>query len=100
MVQRGQHLGFPLEAGQAVGVRRERLGQRIFSATSRPSCVSVACQTWPMPALAEEGGHVVVPEAGAYGEGHGLLETRDEPFYAQAVNGSTVWCRIAPTRRA
>ena len=27
MVQRGEHLGFPLEAGQAIRVGRERLGQ-------------------------------------------------------------------------
>ena len=29
MVERGEDLGFPLEAGQAVGVRRERLGQHL-----------------------------------------------------------------------
>ena len=47
---------------------------RIFSATSRLSCVSVACQTCPMPPSPEEGGHVVVPEAGAGGQGHGGLD--------------------------
>ena len=29
MVQRGQHFGFPLEAGQPVRVGRERLGQHL-----------------------------------------------------------------------
>ena len=35
-------------------------------------------------ALAKEGGHVVVPEAGASGRGHGLLKPTIETFYAQA----------------
>ncbi len=39
--------------------------------------------------LAEEGGDIVVAEAGAGGQGHDLLGTRTAPFYAHAVNGST-----------
>ena len=41
MVERGQHLRFALEAGQAFGIGREGSG-RIFSATSRLSFVSRA----------------------------------------------------------
>ncbi len=50
-------------------------------------------------ALAEEGGDVVVADRGAGAEGHELSGTVTEPFYAQAVNGSTVGRRIVPRRR-
>ena len=41
MVQRGEHLGLALKAGQPVGIAGEASG-RIFRATSRPSFVSRA----------------------------------------------------------
>ena len=41
-------------------------------------------------ALAEEGGDIVVPEAGAWTQGHGLLSLLTGLVYAQAVNGSTL----------
>ena len=41
-------------------------------------------------ALAEQGGDVVVPEAGAGTEGHELLSLLTELVYAQAVNGSSL----------
>ena len=40
-------------------------------------------------AFPEQGGHVVAPEAGAGTQGHGLLGPSTEPFYADAVHGST-----------
>ena len=44
-----------------------------------------------------DGGHVVVPEAGARAEGHELLSLLTGLVYAQAVNGSSNrrngrWC--------
>ena len=37
---------------------------------------------------AEAGGHAVVPEAAADGQGHGLLGPNGS-FYAEAINGSS-----------
>ena len=37
----------------------------------------------------DEGGHIVVPDAGTGGQGHELLRTSHEPFYAHAVHGIT-----------
>ncbi len=45
---------------------------RIFRATWRPSCVSVGLPDLAHAALADEGGDVVVAEAGADGQGHVL----------------------------
>jgi hypothetical protein len=50
-------------------------------------------------AFTEEGGDVIVPEAGAGAEGHELLSLLTGLVYAQAVNGSTVRRSMAPTRR-
>ena len=51
------------------------------------------------PALAEQGGQIVVPEAGAGEQGHGLLRPRTELFYAQAVTGSSFRRGAAPRGR-
>ncbi len=47
----------------------------------------------PHAPLPEEGGHVVVPEAGAWTRGHDLLEPRIARFYTR-MEGTT-----APTAR-
>ena len=47
-------------------------------------------------ALANVGGHVVMPEAGAGTEGHGLLGPSIAPCYAQAVAGSRAGCTAWP----
>ena len=49
----------------------------------------VACLPSLIHCSAEQGGDVVVPEAGAGGQGHNQL-AEDDPFYVHAVNGSTV----------
>ena len=49
----------------------------------------------PHAPLANEGGHVVMPESGASGQGHGLSE-RTGPFYAHAVHASTFRQRSLP----
>ena len=48
VIQRGEQLRFALESRQAIGVAREGLGQTLI-ATSRPSVVSRARYTSPMP---------------------------------------------------
>ncbi len=48
VVEAGEDLGLPLEPGEPIWICREGVG-RIFRATWRPSWVSVACQTCPMP---------------------------------------------------
>ena len=48
VIQRGQHFGFALEAGQPFGIIRDRSG-RILMATSRSSFVSRARYTSPIP---------------------------------------------------
>ena len=70
-VQRGEHLGFPLEAGQPVGVGRERVRQHLQRHVPVERRVA-SLSDFAHPAFPEEGGHVVVPEAGAGGQGHDL----------------------------
>ena len=72
MIERGEDLRFPLEAGQPVGISGEGVGQDL------QRDLSIELRVGGMPdlshaPLAEERGDVVVPEAGAGGQGHGLV---------------------------
>ena len=42
MVERCEHLRFPLEAGESIGVQSETVGENLQSGTSRPSLESRA----------------------------------------------------------
>ena len=67
---------------------------RIFRATWRLGGVCVACQTWPIAAFANEGGDVVVAEAGPGCQCHGSVSPRvglqSPPHAALAEEGSYV----------
>ena len=64
VVEAGEDLRLPREPGEAIGIIREGVGQDL----QRDLAVELRVSGLPdlaHPALAEEGGHVVVPEAGA-----------------------------------
>ncbi len=90
-------LGFTLEAGQAVGISRKGVGEDLEGDIAVELRVG-GLPDLAHPALTEEGSDVVVPEAGAGGQGHGLLGPNGS-FYAQAVHGSSVGRGIAGVRR-
>ncbi len=69
MVQRGEHLGFPLEARQPVRVSRERLGQHLerhvpveFGVAGLPDFTHLA--------LANQADHFVRADLRACGQSH------------------------------
>ena len=66
---------------------------RILRATWRLSAVSRLIDL-SHAALADEGGHVVMAEAGADVEGHELLGLRLRSFYAQAVSRYSVYTEL------
>ena len=49
MVQRGEHFGFALEPGEALGILRDRLRQDLDRDVRASGSVSVARYTSPMP---------------------------------------------------
>ncbi len=69
MVQRGERLGFPREARQAVRVMRERRGQHLDGDVAVELCVARAPHL-AHPAFAERRGDMVNAEAGAGSQGH------------------------------
>ena len=69
MVQRGEDFGFALEAREAVGVSRERLGQGLERHVAVELGVAGTVDLAHPPG-ADEGGHVVVRQACADGQGH------------------------------
>ena len=69
MVQRGEYLGFALEAGQPIGIARERSG-RTFSATSRFSLRIAGAIHFAHAAGPERREDLVGAEACAGGQGH------------------------------
>ena len=69
MVQRGEHLGFPLEAGQAVGVGRKRLGQYLERHVAVELRVAGLIHLTHV-AFADLGSDAVGAERGACGQGH------------------------------
>ena len=70
MVEAGENLGFPLEPREPVGISRKRLGQDLERHLAVERGVSGLVDL-PHPALADEGGDVVVAKSGADVEGHG-----------------------------
>ena len=71
VVQAGQDLRLPLEPGEAVGISRESVGEDL------QGDIAVELRVGGLPdlahaAFADEGGHVVVAETGADGQGHEL----------------------------
>ena len=62
MVQRGQHLGFPLEPRQPIGVGRERLGQHLQRHVAIELGVAGLIHL-PHPAFADLGGDLVASNA-------------------------------------
>jgi len=85
VVEAGEDLRFPLEPREPIRVSREGVGQDL----QRDLAVELRVGGLPdlsHAALAQEGGDVVVPEAGAGSEGHGLLGP-DGPFYARTATG-------------
>ena len=95
VVQRGEDLGFPLEAGQPVGVGRERLRQHLQRHVSVKLRVA-GLSDFTHPAFADLGGHVVVPEAGAGREGHGCQGRTSESYRRQ----DDAWGRARTPARA
>ena len=85
VVEAGEDLRLPREPGEAVGVRREGVGEDL------QGDLAVELRVGGLPdlahaALPDEGGDVVVAEANASTEGHGLLVPRIGSFYAEAVH--------------
>ena len=98
MVEADEDLRFPLKPGEPVWICREGVGQDL------QGDLAVELRVGDLPdlahaPLAQERGDVVVPEAGAGTQRHGLLGPMIAPFYAQAVDGSTVRHRSAPKKR-
>ena len=88
VVEAGQDLGFPLEPGEAIRISREGVGEDL----QRDLAVELGVGGLPdlaHAALANEGGHVIVPEAGASGQGHESVCAKIGTFYAQAVTASS-----------
>ena len=88
VVEAGEDLRLPREPGEAVRVAGEGVGENL----QRDLAAQLGIRGLPdlsHAALAEQGGHVVVSEAGAGTQGHGLLEPLTRAFYAQAVHRRT-----------
>ena len=69
VVEAGEHLRFPLEPSEAVRVGGEGVGEDFQGDVSAELGVGGAIDL-PHAPLADEGGDVVMAEAGADGEGH------------------------------
>ena len=97
VVEGRDRLRLPLEPGEAVRIVRERVRQDL----QRDLTVELSVGGLPDLAhapFADEGGHIVVPEAGASGQGHKLCARRIGSFYAQAIR-STLARKDAPRQR-
>ena len=70
MVEAGEDLRLPLEPGEPIRVSREGVGQDFQRDIAAQLRVGGAIDL-SHPPFANEGGHVVGPEAGADGESHG-----------------------------
>ena len=69
VVETGEHLRFPLEPGEAIWVGREGVGKNLQGDLT-PELRVGGLIDLSHPPLADEGGDVVVPEAGTDGQGH------------------------------
>ena len=95
MIEGRQDLRLPREPGEPVGISREGVRQDLLGDLAVELGVG-GLPDLSHPALAEEGGHIVVAEAGAGGQGHELCTRLIGTFYAEAVTGTTVRLRWAP----
>ena len=98
VVEAGEDLGLPREPGEPIWISREGVGEDLQGDLAIELRVG-GLPDLAHPALAEEGGDVVVPEAGAGGQSHELFESRNEPFYAEAVHRLQRVHRIVPETR-
>ncbi len=88
VVEAGEDLRLPLEPGEPVRISREGVGEDL----QRHLAVELGVGGLPdlaHAAFPEQGGHVVVAEARARTQGHDLLWTSSESFYAEAATGSS-----------
>ena len=84
VVEAGEDLRLPLEPSEPIRISRESVGQDLQGDLAIQLGVGGLPDLTHAP-FAEEGGHVVVPEAGAGAEGHDLLSLLTGLVYAQAV---------------
>ena len=108
MVEAGEDLGLPLEPGEPVRIVREGVGQDLQGDLAVEQGVG-GLPDLAHAALTNEGGNVIVPEAGASGQGHGgvgsilpahVLWTCTEPLYAQNMDDAPGVNATAYTQRA
>ena len=87
MVEAGEDLGFPLEPGEPIRIRGERLGQD--PERHLPVELGIRWPDRPGPCpLADKGSHVVMGDAGADFESH-RIDARSEPIIVLPAVGST-----------
>ena len=85
-VEAGEHLRLPLEPGEPIRVSRRGVGQDLQRDIMAELRIGGLIDL-SHPSLADEGGHVVVAEAGADGQSHSWVRT--SPFYLGPVAVST-----------
>ena len=71
VVQAGEDVGFPLKPGEAIGISREGVREDFQGDIAVELGVGGLIDL-PHAPLADEGGHVVMAEAGAGAQGHDL----------------------------
>jgi hypothetical protein len=79
MVQRGEHLGFALKAGEAIRIRREGLGQNLQRDVAIELRVAGAIHL-SHPARPKERDDLVGAETGARRKGHGMSARVDRSY--------------------
>ena len=96
MVQAGEHLRFPLEAGEPIRIRGERFGQDLERDLPIELGIGGLIDL-AHPALTNEGSHVVVAESGADSESHKLSRLIWASFYRGGMHDSSP-CTELPLR--
>ena len=89
MVQRGEHLGLALEAGQPLGVGGERLGEHLERHVPVERGVA-GLPDFPHAAFADLGGDLVDADAGTWSEGHGHVRESSDYIGRAAGRGQGV----------
>ena len=102
MIERGQEAGLPLEAGEPAGVAGKGR-RRTLMATSRPSCVSRARYTSPMPpndALAHQIGAQPTAGEGLAGDVHSSPRDHRRGDWSLSSGGEVGWSSRDSTSRS
>ena len=86
VVQAGKNLSFSLEPREPIRIDSKRLGQDLQGDLTVQLRISGLIDLSDTP-LANEGGHVVMPESGANCQGHSLFRLIWGSFYAQGAHG-------------